>query len=303
MTAFLEMREKLKQFYGKYEIYITPAIRFLAAFISLIIINESLGFMNQLENLVIVIIIALVCSFMPSNLIVVIAGAFVILHLYSLSIECALVVGILFLLMFFLYFKFTPKDTYAVLLTPICFAIGTPYAVPLIMGCIGTPLSSISVGCGIVVYYVLHYMKANSAALGNLELENTIQKFKYVMISAFTLTIIVVYLIRRMSINYAWTVAIIVGASCNLFSILLGNLILEISVPLGGVVIGTFISMPLLFILQFFVFYVDYSRTEHVQFEDDEYYYYVKAVPKIRMSTPEVKVQRINPQRRRTYRE
>ena len=93
------------------------------------------------------------------------------------------------------------------------------------------------------------------------------------------------------------------GASCNLFSILLGNLILEISVPLGGVVIGTFISMPLLFILQFFVFYVDYSRTEHVQFEDDEYYYYVKAVPKIRMSTPEVKVQRINPQRRRTYRE
>lgn len=315
MTAFLEMREKLKQFYGKYEIYITPAIRFLAAFISLIIINESLGFMNQLENLVIVIIIALVCSFMPSNLIVVIAGAFVILHLYSLSIECALVVGILFLLMFFLYFKFTPKDTYAVLLTPICFAIGTPYAVPLIMGCIGTPLSSISVGCGIVVYYVLHYMKANSAALGNLELENTIQKFKYVidhifedktmilMISAFTLTIIVVYLIRRMSINYAWTVAIIVGASCNLFSILLGNLILEISVPLGGVVIGTFISIPLLFILQFFVFYVDYSRTEHVQFEDDEYYYYVKAVPKIRMSTPEVKVQRINPQRRRTYRE
>ena len=104
MTALLEMRETLKQFYGKYEVYITPAVRFLAAFISLIIINESLGFMNQLENLVIVILIALVCSFMPSNLIVVIAGAFVILHLYSLSIECALVVGILFLLMFFLYY-------------------------------------------------------------------------------------------------------------------------------------------------------------------------------------------------------
>lgn len=34
-------------------------------------------------------------------------------------------------------------------------------------------------------------------------------------------------------------------------------------------------------VLKFFCFNLDYSRTERVQFEDDEYYYYVKAVPKI----------------------
>ena len=34
-------------------------------------------------------------------------------------------------------------------------------------------------------------------------------------------------------------------------------------------------------ILEFFLFHVDYKRTERLQFEDDEYYYYVKAVPKI----------------------
>lgn len=39
-----------------------------------------------------------------------------------------------------------------------------------------------------------------------------------------------------------------------------------------GVVAGLF--------LEVFFFSVDYSRTENVQFEDDEYYYYVKAVPK-----------------------
>ena len=42
-------------------------------------------------------------------------------------------------------------------------------------------------------------------------------------------------------------------------------------------------------IIQFFVFSVDYSRTEHTQFEDDEYYYYVKAVPK-KMIAKEEKV-------------
>ena len=44
----------------------------------------------------------------------------------------------------------------------------------------------------------------------------------------------------------------------------------------------------------FFVFAVDYSRTEYVQFEDDEYYYYVKAVPKLTVTRPDVKVKRIN---------
>jgi hypothetical protein len=47
------------------------------------------------------------------------------------------------------------------------------------------------------------------------------------------------------------------------------------------------------------VFTVDYSRVEHVQFEDDDYYYYVKAIPKITVTTPEVSVKRINARRSR----
>ena len=43
-----------------------------------------------------------------------------------------------------------------------------------------------------------------------------------------------------------------------------------------------------------FSFNLDYSRTEKVQFEDDEYYYYVKAVPKVTVTTPEHKVKKIN---------
>ena len=46
------------------------------------------------------------------------------------------------------------------------------------------------------------------------------------------------------------------------------------------------------------VFGVDYTRTEYVQFEDDDYYYYVKAVPKMTVATPEFKVQKINARKR-----
>ena len=47
-------------------------------------------------------------------------------------------------------------------------------------------------------------------------------------------------------------------------------------------------------VIQFFLFNVDYSRTETMQFEDDEYYYYVKAVPKLTISTPDKVVKHIS---------
>ena len=46
--------------------------------------------------------------------------------------------------------------------------------------------------------------------------------------------------------------------------------------------------------MEFFLFHLDYARTEQVQFEDDEYYYYVKAVPKVTVSGKEKQVKQIN---------
>lgn len=45
-------------------------------------------------------------------------------------------------------------------------------------------------------------------------------------------------------------------------------------------------------VAQFFKTVVDYSRVENTQFEDEEYYYYVKAVPKIVMTKQQKNVKR-----------
>ncbi len=57
--------------------------------------------------------------------------------------------------------------------------------------------------------------------------------------------------------------------------------------------------------IQFFFFNLDYTRTERVQFEDDEYYYYVKAVPKRYVSAKAKTVKKIsdNARNRRAERE
>jgi hypothetical protein len=210
--------------------------------------------------------------------------------------------------MFILYFRFAPKDSIAVLLTPVCFAMKIPYAMPLAMGFVGSPMSVVSVVFGTIVYYILKYVKDNATQLGNLESDSAVTNFKYVvdnivnnkemflMSAAFAATIILVYMIKRLSINHSWKIALAIGAIADILIIFIGDLSLDIDARLGSTILGTIVSVLIIIVLQFFVFNVDYSRTEYVQFEDDEYYYYVKAIPKISVATPSVKVKRIHSQ-------
>jgi hypothetical protein len=64
-----------------------------------------------------------------------------------------------------------------------------------------------------------------------------------------------------------------------------------------AIILGSALGAGIAAVIHFFAFYVDYTRTENVQFEDDDYYYYVKAVPKVTLSAPEKKVKKINSQR------
>ena len=65
-------------------------------------INGKVGYMHKIDNTSIVLIVALMCSFMPMNFIIFVAAAFIILHFYALSMECAIIAFVLFLVMFLL---------------------------------------------------------------------------------------------------------------------------------------------------------------------------------------------------------
>ena len=308
MTTLLVAKQILMTLYSKYEVYITPLLKFLLALISLLLINSRLGYMDSIDKLTVVLIVALMCSFMPMHFIVIMAALFTLLHLYSFSLECAVVVGAGFLLMFLLYLRFSPKDTLVVLLLPICFLLKIPYVIPIAMGLIGTPASAVSVACGVIAYYMIHYIVQNVSVIASMADEETAAKFKFIIdglignkekvvtIIAFIITVILVYIIRRLSMDYAWTIAMAAGAIVNIMILLVGDLMFDTNVALFGVILGTIISLLLTAVLQFFVFNVDYSRTEKVQFEDDEYYYYVKAVPKVTVAKAEKKVKQISSQ-------
>lgn len=310
MTGLLEFREKIKLIYSKNEVFILPVVKFLLAFWVLNVVNGQMGYMTKLDNMAVVLIVALLCSFMPTGCITFFAAFFSLLHMYAMSLEVALVGLVVYMLLFLLFMRFTPKESLAVVLTPILCNMGVPYVVPIVMGLVGTPASAVAVSCGVVVYYLIHTVILNAPTISTMGAEEATAKIRLlidgildnkamiVMIAAFAITVVVVYLIRRMSVDYSWTIAIIAGVLADLVIMLIGDLIYDTNIPVLGAILGAVLAIAVGKVIEFFRFCVDYSRTEKVQFEDDEYYYYVKAVPKMTVAAPTKTVKRINSQSR-----
>ena len=97
-----------------------------------------------------------------------------------------------------------------------------------------------------------------------------------------------------MSLDYAWEIAIVTGTIAQLAAVFVGDFLFHVSMPVLQLLIGALLSLAVALLYHFFVFTVDYTRTEYVQYEDDDYVYYVKAVPKVAVTRTDVKVQRIN---------
>lgn len=57
---------------------------------------------------------------------------------------------------------------------------------------------------------------------------------------------------------------------------------------------GTFVSAVGAWLVQFMRLALNYAGVENLQFEDEEYYYYVRAVPKMNVAAPSKRVKRIN---------
>lgn len=306
MMELLVFKERLKTFYAKNSAFIIPAMKFIVALTALLLINKNIGFMPRLTNFFVPIALGLVCACIPYGAIAFLVGSFLLIQLYAVSLEAAGITFVFLLIVILLYYGFQPGDSIFLLITPILFFFKIPFVIPLIVGLMGSLISVIPVSCGVFIYYVMMYVKQNVSFLtGDVQTELT-QVFSQVvksiignptmivMIIAFCLAVLVVHMVKNLAINYSWGIAITAGVIAQLLVVFIGDFKFDIAISVPELVIGVAVSAAIAVIYHFFVFAVDYTRTEYVQFEDDDYYYYVKAVPKIAVTKPDIKVQKIN---------
>ena len=306
MALILEYREKIQKFYRTNAVVILPVLKFLLAFISLNGVNTMMGYMPKLDTLTIVLMASLACSFLPAGCLILLCALFSLGHLYALSLEALLIGGCVYLLIFLLMLRFAPSDSYVVILTPLFFAMKIPYVIPIAVGLLCSPLSAISVACGAIIYYVLKLFVDSAPTYSAIDAKDITEKLRFlielllknkamlVVAGAFGITVVIVWFIRRLSIEHSWLIAIVAGAMINLVMLLVGDMIYDVNLSLGSAIFGSILAVLVALVILFFRFCVDYGRTEYVQFEDDDYYYYVKAVPKMTVAAPTKTVKKIN---------
>ncbi len=306
MDNLYVIKGQLQQVYAKYSKFIDKGVQFILALAAFYMINHDLGFMSLLSNPLITLGLAVICAFLPMIVTVLAAAVLILVQMAAVSLGIMAVTAAVFVIMFVFYVRFSPKTALIILLTPLAFLFHIPYVIPVAFGLVGAPSSVVAIICGTIVYYMIDYVKTSASALESggatamisqlmTYLQQVFQnKEMIITIIAFVIVLFLVYQVRRMAISHAWKSASAAGAVVSIVIMAAGSAVLDVKISYPELILGNVAAVIVGLILELLFFAVDYSRTESVQYEDDEYYYYVKAVPKIVVAAPEKTVKRIN---------
>ena len=115
-----------------------------------------------------------------------------------------------------------------------------------------------------------------------------------IMMAVFALVIAVVWFIRKFAFDYSFEISIGAGVMVNILGFLIADLQYDATVSVGTLIAMSVLSGLIAMLCDYMKRVLDYTAVERVQFEDDDYYYYVKAVPKVNISLREMDIKHFN---------
>ena len=174
MLQLLELRERVKNFYQRYDAYLLPIIKFIFAFIAFQTINKEIGYDERLKALPIVLGISLLSAFTPSAVMVLLAGVISVLHIYFVSPILSVIVIVILMILYFLFARYTPRHGYVLLAIPVLFLLKIPYVIPILLGLISTPIAMVPTSCGVIIYFLFQIIKSAVTMQINISIEDII---------------------------------------------------------------------------------------------------------------------------------
>lgn len=299
MTNLLVLKEKVVGFYKNFEYPIQIVGKFILAILAFNYINNDLGYFEALTGIVPMLFLSVICAVVPVAIFVLIFALVVLLHLFKLSMVLSAVALVVFLLFYFIYLKFAPDQGILIVLYPVLAQFNLHYMIPLVGAMAFNPFAALPIAFGVIFMKVIGYLQ-EAASLGDpgTDVKEIMTSYQYIFdklfadremvayIVVFTLVILIVYGISCLAVDYSWYIAIGVGTLVNVIGLAMQASGIE-GMSVVMVIIGSVIGGLLAAAAQFMGCTLDYARKESLQFEDDDYYYYVKAVPKIQITQAE----------------
>ena len=265
MQKLFEMKGYLTKYYAKYSKIVDKTIQFILALLTFTFINQNIGFSDIIANPIMTIVLSLICMLLPMSMIVVLATIVTIVQVLTVSVGMAIVFSILFVVLYAFYFRYASRKALILLLTPIAFMLRIPVVIPIVFGLVGTPICILPITAGTVIYYTIDYVKTNGslfASVGDMDLLTQIGTYvqalfinreMWCVIIAFAVCLLLVYSVRRLSVDYAWEIAIIAGTLGNINVMAYGYIVMDIQLSYVSLIVGSIAAVLIAFIVKFFV--------------------------------------------------
>lgn len=306
IVMILELRARILHFLQRFQLFVEPVVKFIVAFMVFRCINNAIGSQELLMSFPVELLLALLGTFTPAVILILLAAVVSLAHVYVASPLLAILVALLMIILYCFIARFSGKYGYVVLAVPILFLLKIPYVVPLILGLVATPMSVIPVTCGIIVYRMFVVISNAAMIESKMAMEDILamyidvidqlvaDKQMIVYIAVFFVVIVAMQLFRKLNIEYVFEISVAIGSIVCILGFLVADVAIHSQINITSMVFGTVGSMVIALVFQFFRLALDYTAVERVQFEDDDYYYYVKAVPKINLAVPKRSVKKIS---------
>ncbi|MEF9959845.1 MAG: hypothetical protein RR090_10960 [Niameybacter sp.] len=305
--SLLIFRDQAMQFYKMYEKIFLAMAKFMGTIYMLIEINNTIGYTPVLTRSYVIGALACVSALLPVQFMMIMAMIIIVTHLLSFNLLIGMGMFMICLCLYIFFIRLYPKESLMIVVTILAFKLNLHYAVAIIGGLFGGFSVSVGILIGIVAVFSMQSIapivqatvqakEPLSMFVGSLNVFMAQVVQNPTMLATMSVLLIVfcvVLVIRKQMLDYAPYIAIIIGGAMNILGFVMAILFLKLPINVLLLVVMSIISVFLASIIQFMSKPLDYSRSETVQFEDEDNYYFVKVVPKVKAQKEYSKVEKV----------
>ncbi len=303
MDELFLMRQKMIEIYKLHEDKINIAARFLAGIITFYFMSSlSAGSLSGTKKLIIVLLGGIFASVSSPAVFLAVAALAAVIFIAAASIETAVAALIFFFLLYVFYGRVFPKESLLFVAMLVCFKIKVPYSAAFIGGLYFGAKAIFPVAAAMftnqLAPIMAEFIKMSPASEFSTSTMPDILYNMYTYIfadgmkvisggfyasAAMVLAVVTAWAVSSAHIDHEKEIAIIVSAVVTVIAMFLAVIIGGSKFSVVGLPFFVFLSAVITFVIRLFDDLPDYRHTERVRFQDKNYIYYVKAVPKMKM--------------------
>ncbi len=299
VSTLFQVRGLISKYIKQYELYIKVVLKFAAYLILFRTMTGNAAFAGEgvFNSFMVQMVLALVSTLLPSRCGVLIALAICVYNIFQASLIGSLIMGTMMLVLYISMARMFPDQVYFLVLIPLCIEWNLHLLVPIFAGLYVGVIAVVPVVAGVLMWGLQQIIPAfmtlemgesldalpkmiSDASTYGIDQIAKNEQMVYLLI-IFSGIILVVSVLRKLRLDYVRYIALGAGGILGLVCLIMGKAVGSLSGNLLLMILVSVLIIVVLAVMEFLNLSLHYKSAQDLEFEDEDYFYQVRAIPKI----------------------